>query len=265
MFCWCNNWSHGMVARLSLSHDRHSTFAPTKPASRAERIAAQVEGKGEQQQTQFGRLLEEREISSIAAHSPQAKGRVERLFGTLQDRLVLELRLADVRTLEEANAFLQTYLPRFHAQFAVAAQQEGLAYQPLPEGLCLPEVFCFKYERVVGPDHVVRFGTQRLQIQPDTHRRSSAKAKVEVQERLDGSVAVFYQGRCLQMTEAPAEAPVLRTHHKARRPAAHGQVKQEANALPPEQEQQPTSTVRNPRSPWRKGPMISPRTFSLDT
>jgi hypothetical protein len=75
--------------------------------------------------------LEELEITSIAARSPQAKGRIERLFGTLQDRLVIELRLAEASTLEQANQVLDSYLPRFNAQFAVAPAQEGSAYPPL--------------------------------------------------------------------------------------------------------------------------------------
>ncbi len=189
---------------LALYHDRHSTFQPTKPASRAERIAAQLEGKDEQHaQTQFGRLLQELHITSIAAHSPQAKGRVERLFGTLQQRLVMELRLAQATTLEQANAFLEDYLPRFNVQFAVVAEQETLAYRPLPDAFEMQTIFCFKYERIVGADHVVRFGTQRLQLQPDQLRRSYVKAKVEVHERLDGSLAVYYQGRSLTTTSAP--------------------------------------------------------------
>lgn len=121
---------------LALYHDRHSIFRPpTTPAERQdpqhgldERADALA---GRQPRTQFGRALEQLGITSIAARSPQAKGRVERLFGTLQVRLVVELRLAGVNTLKAANTFLLTYLPRFNAQFAVPAATPDSAYRPL--------------------------------------------------------------------------------------------------------------------------------------
>jgi hypothetical protein len=90
------------------------------------------------------------EITTIAARSPQAKGRVERLFGTLQDRLVVELRLAGASTLEQANAVVQAYLPRFNAQFAVEAAELELAYRPLPQTVDPQTLCCFKYARTVA-------------------------------------------------------------------------------------------------------------------
>jgi hypothetical protein len=118
---------------LALYHDRHSIFKQTSKATEADTLEEQLAGK--QDPTQFGRLLEEWEITSIAARSPQAKGRVERLFGTLPERLLVQLRLAETRTLEQANQVLTSYLPRFNAQFAVAATQVGNAYRPLQETL----------------------------------------------------------------------------------------------------------------------------------
>jgi hypothetical protein len=132
---------------LTLYHDRHSIFKQTSKATEADTVEEQLAGK--QDPTQFGRLLEELEITSIAARSPQAKGRVERLFGTLQDRLVVELRLADARTLEQAQQVVTEYLPRFNAQFAVAATQPGSAYRPLSECSQTEMLFCFKYWRTV--------------------------------------------------------------------------------------------------------------------
>lgn len=120
---------------VALYHDRHSIFQQTSRATEADTVAEQVVGK--QVPTQFGRLLEELEITSIAARSPQAKGRVEQLFGTLQDRLAIELRLARTSTGEQANEVLQAYLPRFNAQFTVQPAQTDLAYRPLPEMVCL--------------------------------------------------------------------------------------------------------------------------------
>src|SRR5216683_3502084 len=193
---------------LALYHDRHSIFTHTSLATEADSVQEQLAGK--QEPTQFGRLLQELEITFIAARSPQAKGRVERLFGTLQDRLVVELRLAGASTLEQANAVLQAYLPRFNAQFAVEAAAPGLAYRPLPQTVDLETLCCFKYARTVALDNTVQLGEHRLQLLPDTQRRSYARAHVEVHERLDGSLAVYYAGRCLVCTPAPLEAPVLR-------------------------------------------------------
>ncbi len=160
---------------------------------------------------QFGRLLEELEITSIAARSPQAKGRVERLFGTLQDRLVLELRLAGASTREQTNAFLERFMPRFNAQFAMPAPQEGTAYRPLPPGLQLDDLLCFKYERIVAADNTAQFGLQRLQILAGKERRSYARATVEVHEYFDGSLRICSAGQCLASVEAPLEAPRLRS------------------------------------------------------
>ncbi len=193
---------------LALYHDRHGIFTPTRVATEADSVQEQLAGK--QEPTQFGRLLQELEITSIAARSPQAKGRVERLFGTLQDRLVIELRLAGASTLAQANTVLADYLPRFNAQFAVPPAQVGTAYRPFQAGVKVEEVFCFKYVRTVALDNTVQLGEHRLQLLPDKERRSYARAHVEVHERLDGSLAVYYAGRCLVSTPAPLEAPVLR-------------------------------------------------------
>lgn len=124
--------------------------------------------------------------------------------------MVIELRLADARTLEQAQQVAADYLPRFNAQFAVAAAQPGTAYRPLSEPSQVEAIFCFKYLRTVGADNVVNFAGQRLQIVAEKPRRSYAQARVEVHERLDGSLAVYYAGTCLSTTPAPAEAPLLR-------------------------------------------------------
>ena len=223
---------------LAFYHDRHGIFAPTGVATEADSIPEQLVGK--QNPSQFGRLLEELAITSIAARPPQAKGRVERLFGTLQDRLVIELRLADARTLEQAQQVVAAYLPRFNAQFAVPAAPPGSAYRPLPEPSQAEAIFCFKYLRTVGADHVVSFAGQR---------RSYAHAEVEVHERLDGSLAIYYAGRCLSTTPAPAEAPLVRARTGPRvttRPAA------------------PTPPKPRADHPWRKPVIASKWTKSLD-
>lgn len=202
---------------LALYHDRHGIFrvltgqtVRAGTATSALRLEDQLAGRT-QPLTQFGRLLDELTITSIAARSPQAKGRVERLWGTLQDRLVAELRLAGVHDLAGANAFLATFLPRFNAQFAVPAAQPESAFRPLdPASGPLDHLCCFKYARTVAADNTVTFGGQRLQLLPDAHRRSYAQATVEVHEHLDGRVSVVYAGTCLHATPAPLEAPRLR-------------------------------------------------------
>jgi hypothetical protein len=195
------------------------------------------------------------EITSIAARSPHAKGHVERLFGTLQDRLVIELRLAGASTHEQANEVLQAYLPRFNAQFAVEPAQAELAYRPLPETLCLDTIVCFKYVRTVALDTTVHFGEHRLQLLPDQLRRSYARAEVEVHERLDGRLAVYYAGRCLLTTTAPLEAPEVRARHGRRVPSRAASRLQTAQgeregvaALTTER----SSSVPGPDHPWRK-------------
>jgi transposase len=193
---------------LALYHDGHGIFIHSTGGRRT--IAEQLTGQPDL--TQFARVLQELEIASIHAQSPQAKGRIERLWGTFQDRLVSELRLAGVRTLAEANQFLETFLPRYNQRFAVPPALPGSAYRSLPAAFQPEHVFCFKFERSVAADNTVQCEGHRLQLLPDRWRASYAKTKVEVQIRMDGSLAVFYQNRLLAHQLAPREAPQLRLH-----------------------------------------------------
>lgn len=190
---------------MALYHDRHSIF---RPVNATETLAEQL--AGQRAQTQVGRVLTELGIGSVVARSPQAKGRVERLFGTLQDRLVSELRLAGVTSIAAANAFLPDFLPRYNARFTVPANDPTSAFRPLDPALDLQQVFAFVYTRTVAADNTVQFGQQHLQIQPDRQRASYARATVSVQERLDGSLVLVYQGRTLLTQPAPLDAPTLR-------------------------------------------------------
>jgi transposase len=191
---------------LALYRDRHTIFelSPDKLPSIEEQLA------GKRSQTQFERLMGELGITSIPAHSPQAKGRVERLWQTFQDRLVSELRLAKAKTMEEANCVLADFLPRFNRQFAVKAADPGLAYRKVGEDFKYEEYFCYKYPRTVGADNVVRFNSTRLQILPTTERTSYARCKVEVFEGLDGGLAVYHEKQRLPFTQAPLESPKIR-------------------------------------------------------
>ena len=243
---------------LAVYHDSHGIFERNdkEPWTLAEQLA------GGREPTQCGRLLQELSIVSIRAHSPQAKGRVERLFGTLQERLGAEMRLAGIKSLPQANRFLPGFLLRYNHQFAVEPEEPGVAYRALPAGWEAKEIFCFKHERVVAADNTVRFGGLRLQIGFDKQRRSYAHAKVEVHERMDGSVAVYYEGRCLTTTEAPVETPTLRVGQRRAaqvRPLglAEGAAEQAA-ASNAQQTSLPKSSQPGPNHPWRT-PFHRPR------
>lgn len=231
---------------LALYHDRHSIFEPSprKPESLEEQLT------GRRKPTQFGRALEEVGIISISALSPQAKGRIERLWGTFQDRLVSELRLAGASTRDEANRVLKDFVPRHNSRFAIAPAEQGSAYRDLGASFIPEEVFCFKYERTVGADNVVRFGEHRLQIQPSNSRLSYAHARVEVHERLDGSLAVYYQGRCLATTPAPSEAPVIRAR-KLTRPPTKSATQHEPATVAPRSSFPKPQYKPDPNHPWR--------------
>ncbi len=160
--------------------------------------------------TQLGRALEELGITSIAARSPQAKGRIERAWGTLQDRLVTELRLAGADDRETANAVLARFLPRFNRRFTVPAADPAPAWRPLPAGIRIDRVCCLKYRRVVANDHTVRAGATILQLPPGPGRRGYAGRRVELQLRLDGRIVVWDGERELLTIPAPADPVQLR-------------------------------------------------------
>lgn len=201
--------SHGIP--LAVYRDRHSIFEPH--AWHRETLEEQL--AGEREPTQFGRLLKELGITSIPSHSPQGRGRIERLWGTFQDRLVSELRMAGAQTMAQANQLLTDFLPRYNRRFMVPAAQPGSAYQPISPGFIPEEVFCLKYQRTVGSDNVVRFKNRRLQIQPRVDRPSYARSRVTVHEGFDGHLALYYKGQCLSTTDAPPDTAQLRSNKPA--------------------------------------------------
>jgi hypothetical protein len=191
-------------------HDRHGIFQ----LSTRQRSSLEEDFARERFPTQVGRLLAELGIASIAANSPQAKGRVERPWRTHQDRLVQELRLAGVQTMAQANAFLPEYFARYRARFAIPPRSAESAYVPLAAATDLDRLFCFKYRRKVAPDNTIRFAGQILQIPPGPERLSYARTIVDVHERLDQSIAVLYQGRHLVFVPPPEDPPApLRARH----------------------------------------------------
>ena len=146
--------------------------------------------------TQVGRALGQLGIELIAAYSPEARGRSERMFGTLQKRLPQELRLAGVSTMAEANRFLQEhYLPHHNARFAITPSEPGSAFVPFAGAL--EDVLCVQEERVVGNDNTVRYNNMVLQIPEDRHRHHYVKAKVRVHEYPSHTLALFHGPRRL--------------------------------------------------------------------
>ena len=166
--------------------------------------------------TQFGRALAELGISSIAAWTPQAKGRIERVWGTLQDRLVVELRIAGAADRETANRVLRRFLPRFNRRFAVPPTDPTVAWRPLPVGLRLDGVCSLKFRRVVAADHTIRVGATVLQLPATRGRRGYARRRVDVELRLDGRLVVWDGTRELLIRAAPADPVQLRAMADAR-------------------------------------------------
>jgi transposase len=242
---------------LALYVDRHGIFKK----SRREPLTLEEELAGGRLPTQVGRALEELGIRPIFALSPQAKGRIERLWGTLQGRLVAELRLAGADSLEAANRCLGPFLADFNARFAVPPAEPGSAYRPPPPAFDPDRVFCFKYERAVRADNTVHFAGRQLQLQPAAERASWARARVEVHERLDGSLAVLYRGTVIVTTPAPPDAPTLRARAEPR-PGA-GPPREPA---PPPDPRPPAAPPRprtpGPDHPWRRSQGV---TKSRDT
>jgi len=149
-------------------------------------------------------------ITHVLAHSPEAKGRVERANGTFQDRLVSELRLSGASNITEANLVLWDFLPRFNQRFGVSAAQPGQAYRPISLGMDIEGILCVKERRRVARDNTVQYRQRTLQLFPDADKLSYAGAYVEIQERLDGQILACYQGKILTPQDAPPLAATLR-------------------------------------------------------
>ncbi len=241
---------------VALYSDRHGIFVkdPARPASLAEQLA------GKRSTTQVRRALEEAGIGWIGATSPQAKGRIERGWGTAQDRLRSELRLAGARTIAEANLVLARYLARHNERFAVPPADPEPAWQAWPAGLSGEVVLCFHYPRRVARDATLSWEGRPLALPARVDGRSWAGTGVVVQERLDGSLWVSHAGATYRLTDAPPEPVTLRARHLRREPLADlavATVREPAPALP----SAATSARGNhdPQHPWRRYAAVRPR------
>lgn len=156
---------------------------------------------GKRQPTQFGRALEQLGITFIAARSPQAKGRVERLWGVLQDRLASELRLANADDIESANAVLRKFIVDYNRRFARQPREQQSAWRAVPESL--ERICCFMHERIVSNDNVVQWGGRRFQIPQQARRFSFAGAKVQIYQALNGRLSFYYGDTRLEHAAIP--------------------------------------------------------------
>jgi len=155
---------------------------------------------GELPLTQFGRACRKLDIEIITASSPQAKGRVERKHGVYQDRWVKELRLADIRDIEEANRCLCGFVESLNAKFAVEPRSSADFHRPVPQGMDLRSIFCLEESRTVGNDWVVRYKNRFFQIVSQSNL-PPARRRVVVQQHLDGTVHIAYRDREVLFTE----------------------------------------------------------------
>jgi transposase-like protein len=175
---------------LKVYLDKHAAYKTNAKPTVQEELA-QVEPL-----SQFERALKELGVEVIHAHSPQAKGRIERLFRTLQDRLIKEMRLREINTMEEANRFLETYLPLYNKRFSVCPKANGNLHRPLVRAMVLDQILCVRTERALRKDFTVLHNRKLYQVEdiPQT-------SKVVVQDRLDGSMVMTAKDRSLRFRE----------------------------------------------------------------
>jgi transposase len=225
--------------------DKAGYLVVNRPAEAEEALA------GRQAETQVGRALRELGIAYIPAHSPQAKGRVERSHGVDQDRLIKELRLRGLSTIEEANRFLERqYTPMCNRKFAVSAASSVDAHRRLT-GYDLKAILSQQEPRGVANDYTVQYQGQKWQILKQSHGGGLRRSKVTVEHRLDGSITFRWRGRYLKARRIAAKrqaATPPATPPAGRRAAAASGLRPAASAArPPRQVWTPS-----PDHPWRK-------------
>lgn len=181
---------------MSVYLDKYKTYKSTAKPS------IQDELNDVEPLSDFERALKELGVEVLHANSPQAKGRIERLFGTLQDRLVKEMRLRRIRTLEEGNQFLEEYLPLYNRRFSVSPKGKDNLHRPLVKGLDLDTILCRRTERALRNDFTVAHNHKLYQIE-----ETIQTSKVMVQDQIDGSIRIYYKDRALRFKEI-TERPV---------------------------------------------------------
>jgi transposase len=235
----------------ALYTDRHSIF--------------ELQDKGRARpdgMTQFGRALSELDVELIRAHSPQAKGRVERLFGTAQDRWVKEMRLANVRTIEQANALLERLVTEYNRRFTQEAQSPNDAHRRLGPSHRLDSILSIQSERVVSNDYTIRFENRIYQLRKPAYSGERG-GRVVIEQKLDGTMSIRFRGHYLQFHEVKATpnrggtaTPSSGSNARPTRAAEEGNEKSAtesrstANGKKPEAANRPKRPAKN--HPWRK-------------
>ena len=210
--------------------DRHSTYkVNTKNALDDDRVVSQ-----------FTRAMQELGVEVINANTPQAKGRVERLFGTLQDRLVKELRLAGVNNPKDANKFLQDYLPKFNARFNVMPASNVDSHVPLSKDNDLPAVLSIQELRVVSRDFVVRFNNYWYQLNKEQPTTVYPSSKVTIEEWLDDTLHIRLNSKYLSYTKLDNQPPKPKKPITALAPGPRSELKIK------------TVTKPSAKHPWHK-------------
>lgn len=199
---------------LSIYQDQHGSLRRNDDHWTLEEQLA-----GAREPTQVGKAIEELGIRPIFALTPQAKGRVERLFGVLQDRLLAELDLKGIKDIQSANEFLRReFIDDYNHRFAVKAQESESAWRTLSPKIDLEKVISFRYQAVVGNDNAVRLGDIVIDIPEGPRQRGYAKARVDVRQLIDGSWRVYYQDKLIAEHEStvvnePIRARARRKYH----------------------------------------------------
>jgi hypothetical protein len=182
--------SHGLC--FSLYSDRHAIFHSPREATIIEQL------NNQRPLTQFGRGMSELGIKIIKAHSPQAKGRIERLWEFFQDRLVVEMRLQAITTKEQANKFLPGFLKQINESFTVPAQQAESVFRVAPRARELDRILCLKETRVVNSDHTISYEGLIVQLPGSSKYASIAKQRVEILQLKDRSIEIVYKKQVIQ-------------------------------------------------------------------
>lgn len=230
---WLRRWGRP----LALYTDKNSLFLTSRPVQWEEQLQDQPA------RTQFGRALAELDVEWIAAHSPQAKGRIERLFATLQDRLVKEMRVSEITTLEQANRFLEiTFWPFWEQRFTVPLPSSSNAHRPLQRTHRLEEILSVRVARSVASDHTVKWQGQRWGVPREQVCVGLRGARAEIERRLDGTHWLRFRGRYLPLTACPAPPPASPSRPQPDKP---------------EKQKAPTGKRKikyhaPPEHPWRK-------------
>jgi len=187
--------AHGLASSLYTDRGSHYFYTP------------EADGAVDKEAlTQVGRALQHLGIEHIPAYSPEARGRSERMFGTLQDRLIKELAKAGITEIAAANVWIRdVYLPEHNARFAKPAALPETAFVPVADKSALAETLCVQEERVVGRDNTVNFEGLKLQLPESPLRHHFVKARVRVHRYPDGALAVFHGPRCLARYDAAGE------------------------------------------------------------